>query len=132
MRTILGISLTLLVIVFASPAPAQTQIHFWSQRFGGTGTDTGKAVAVDAAGNVVVAGSFNGTVNFGGGNLVSVGGFDMFLAKYNANGVNQWSQRPGARINRVTTSCFSLKFGASVQIPWLIPGRRLALPCPMK
>ncbi len=71
-------------------------VHQWSQRFGGTLSDLGRATAVDGAGNVVVAGSFNGTANFGGGNLVSAGSNDTFIAKYNAAGVHQWSQRFGS------------------------------------
>jgi len=96
MRTILGIALVLLVVTFATQAPAGPPEHFWSQRFGSTGNDQAWAVVVDAVGNVVVLGWFEGTVNFGGGNLVSAGGDDIFMAKYNANGVHQWSQRFGS------------------------------------
>jgi hypothetical protein len=58
--------------------------------------DYGYSVAVDAANNPVVAGMFQGTVNFRGSNLVSAGGDDAFLAKYNSAGTHQWSQRFGA------------------------------------
>ena len=71
-------------------------VHQWSQRFGMTGDDEGNSVAVDGAGDVFVAGWFNLTTNFGGANLVSAGSFDMVLARYNAAGVHQWSQRYGA------------------------------------
>ena len=67
----------------------------WVQRFGSTGPDVGRAVAVDGTGNVVVAGAFQGTVDFGGGPLVSAGGFDMFIAKYSASGAHLWSKRFG-------------------------------------
>jgi Beta-propeller repeat len=74
--------------------------HLWSQRFGGPGDDKALAVAVDGSGNILVTGYFNGTVNFGGGNLVSGGGSqDIFLAKYNASGAHQWSQRFGSNFN---------------------------------
>ena len=68
-------------------------VHQWSKRLGGTGGEIGQAVAVDGSGNVVVTGDFSGTVDFGGGNLVSAGSSDVFLAKYNASGVHQWSKR---------------------------------------
>jgi len=71
-------------------------VHQWSQRFGSTLNDIGQAVAVDASGSAVAQGYFNGTVNFGGLNLVSAGGQDIFLAKYNSSGVHQWSQRFGS------------------------------------
>jgi FlgD Ig-like domain len=96
MRTLLGFTLLLLVIVFASPSSAQTPVHFWSQRFGGTAGEVGYAIAVDGSGNVVVTGVFSGTVDFGGGSLTSGGIQDIFVAKYNASGVHQWSQRFGS------------------------------------
>jgi hypothetical protein len=65
--------------------------HIWSQRFGGTGSEEAAGVAVDASGNVVVTGSFQGTVDFGGGNRTSGGSNDIFVAKYNSVGVHQWS-----------------------------------------
>src|SRR5688572_12003928 len=70
-------------------------VHQWSQRFGGTGLDGAASIAVDAAGNVIITGDFQGTANFGGGNLVSAANLDAFLAKYNTAGVHQWSQRLG-------------------------------------
>ena len=71
-------------------------VHQWSQRFGSTGVDIPLSVATDGAGNVVAAGYFNGTVNFGGSNLMSAGSSDIFLAKYNTSGTHQWSQRFGS------------------------------------
>ena len=69
--------------------------HLWSQRFGSTGSDTGYGVGVDSGGNVYVAGTFSGTVNFGGGPLVSAGNSDIFLAKYSSAGAHVWSKRIG-------------------------------------
>ncbi|MDH3217711.1 MAG: T9SS type A sorting domain-containing protein, partial [Candidatus Krumholzibacteria bacterium] len=57
-------------------------VHQWSQHAGSTAEDYGADVAVDAAGNAVVTGVFQGTVDFGGGNLVSAGGYEIFVAKY--------------------------------------------------
>ncbi|MFQ5511853.1 MAG: FlgD immunoglobulin-like domain containing protein [Candidatus Krumholzibacteriia bacterium] len=80
-------------ILVAKYAP--NGVHQWSRRFGGTGVDRGLTVAVDASGNVIVAGLFKGTVNFGGGNLTSAGDLDIFVAKYDASGVHQWSRSFG-------------------------------------
>jgi hypothetical protein len=63
-----------------NPPPAGE--HLWSQRFGGGSYDEAYAVAVDAAGNVIVAGELLGTVDFGGGALTSVGGTDIVIAKF--------------------------------------------------
>jgi hypothetical protein len=51
-------------------------------------------VSVDAAGDVVVAGIFQGSVDFGLGTLVS-NGADVFLAKYRASGAPVWTRRYG-------------------------------------
>ena len=60
---------------------------------GGSGTDIGYAVARDANGNVMVAGSFSGTVDFGGGPLTSASGHpSMFVAKYSSSGTPVWSR----------------------------------------
>jgi len=71
-------------------------VHLWSRRFGSTGWDTGYSVAVDSGGNVLVTGSFLGTVNFGGDDLTSNGDDDIFLAKYDTYGNHIWSKHFGA------------------------------------
>src|SRR3990170_6282915 len=71
--------------------------HLWSKRFGSTIDDYGYAVAVDGNGDVLLTGSFQGTVNFGGGNLTSAGLEDIFVAKYSgADGAHLWSKRFGS------------------------------------
>jgi hypothetical protein len=74
---------------------SSTGAHVWSKRFGGSGNDTGMAVSTDGAGNVVVVGSFEGTVDFGGGNLTSSGSRDVFVAKYSPTGQHLWSKKFG-------------------------------------
>jgi hypothetical protein len=69
--------------------------HVWSKRFGNSSDQAGYAVAADASGNVVVAGYFNGTMSFGGSDLASAGGRDIFVAKLDANGNHLWSERYG-------------------------------------
>jgi dockerin type I repeat protein len=60
----------------------------WAKRGGGTSGDlVGHGIAVDAAGNSVVTGSFGDNATFGEGNpnetvLTSVGSSDIFVAKY--------------------------------------------------
>ena len=69
--------------------------HLWSKRFGGAGNDTGMAVSTDSSGNVVIAGSFENAVDFGGGALTSAGMRDVFVAKYSSTGQHLWSKRFG-------------------------------------
>ena len=67
-------------------------------------SNTGNAIALDALGNVLVAGAFSDTAMFGATQLVSAGGTDLFLAKYDANGNCLWAQRGGGAGNDVAQS----------------------------
>lgn len=58
--------------------------HVSSRGFGGSGNDVGFSIAPDGFGNQIAGGYFESVVNFGGGNLVSAGGSDGFIAKYGA------------------------------------------------
>ncbi|MCH7666561.1 MAG: hypothetical protein IH936_11615, partial [Acidobacteria bacterium] len=82
------------VAKFNPDTPLYAQ-HLWSRRFGDTGLDVGYAIAIDGDGNVIVTGSFERTVNFGGGPRTSAGSSDIFVAKYDAGGNHLWSQRFG-------------------------------------
>ncbi len=53
------------------------------------------ATAVDAAGNVYITGYFQGNQTFGSITLVSAGGFDVFIAKYDVSGNCLWAKRAG-------------------------------------
>ena len=73
--------------------------HIWSKRFGGTGTDEGRAVAVDSSGNILIAGSFgnfgNQQIDFGGGTLTAAGNGDAYVAKYDSSGTYVWAKQMG-------------------------------------
>lgn len=72
----------------------------WVNNAGGTGDDRATAICRDNVGNSYVTGSFNGTVSFGSGNnLISYGGSDVFIAKYNNNGQFQWAKKAGSSSN---------------------------------
>jgi hypothetical protein len=53
----------------------------WAVHFGGAGDERDPRVAVDAAGDVYVTGTFTGQIAFGAVNLVSMGDLDVFVAK---------------------------------------------------
>ena len=69
--------------------------HVWSKRFGDAAVQESAGAAVDANDNVVVFGGFNGTVDLGGGPLVSAGQTDLFLARFDPGGGHVWSKRFG-------------------------------------
>jgi hypothetical protein len=75
----------------------------WAKRMGGTNTDIGNGIAVDASGNVYTTGRFEGTVDFdpnaGIFNLTAAGGADIFVQKLDASGNLLWAKRMGGTIN---------------------------------
>jgi hypothetical protein len=77
----------------ASASP--TGVHRWSRRLSGAATTTfsqGNAIAVDGNGNVTVAGTFEGSTDFGAGMVTSAGNGDIFVASYSATGAPRWSR----------------------------------------
>jgi hypothetical protein len=68
----------------------------WSQRIGGTGSETPASLAKDGSGNLYLTGWIQGSVNLGGAALSSNGGSrDIFLAKYNSSGALVWQRNYG-------------------------------------
>ncbi|HEU4727365.1 MAG TPA: hypothetical protein VFT22_05740 [Kofleriaceae bacterium] len=64
----------------------------WAVRFGGADEDRDPRLAVDAAGDVYVAGQFHGQVAFGAVNLIASGGADVFVAKlHGTDGSVAWA-----------------------------------------
>ena len=81
----------------------------WSRSIGGSGSDRGKFIYRDKAGNIYVTGFFESTVIFGIGagsrTVTSNGRYDAFVVKYTANGVYQWVKTFGGT---------SMDFGSSI------------------
>jgi hypothetical protein len=70
--------------------------HLWSKIFGGGGADEARAVAVDAKGDVVVAGFFGAVAAFDAIALIGAGGDDVFVAKLDgATGAVKWARSFG-------------------------------------
>ena len=67
----------------------------WSRSFGGEGSQTGFAVAVDSGEDVIVTGEFEGKLDFGSIQLVSEGGKDVFVTKLDSYGTLMWTRRFG-------------------------------------
>jgi TolB-like protein len=72
-----------------------TGVHLWSERFGDSEAQYVNSIACDASGNVIITGSFEGSVDFGGGTLASAGMWDAYVAKFNPSGTHLWSKRFG-------------------------------------
>lgn len=76
--------------------------HVWSRAFSqgisNNGPDQGYGIATDPAGNVLVAGNFQGTEFFDGASTTTSAGMseDIYLAKLSSNGTLQWVRDIGS------------------------------------
>ncbi|WP_173977550.1 DUF4347 domain-containing protein, partial [Magnetospirillum sp. LM-5] len=75
----------------------------WAKSVGGSGYENAAGIALDGDGNVLVTGTFYGTVDFDPGagttNLVSNGGNDIFVQKLDASGALFWAKAVGGSSN---------------------------------
>ncbi len=83
----------------ASSATASAPATQFAEAFIGPWANAGQiryeAMAFDGQGNIIVAGSFVGQIDFGGGEILSKGGLDIFIAKYASDGSYLWSKGIG-------------------------------------
>lgn len=93
--------LTFIILLGFSSVYAQN--FQWAKQIGGTSSDIGRSIVVDAFGNVYTAGNFQGTVDFDPGavifNLTSAGMADVFVQKLDANGNFIWAKQIGGGSN---------------------------------
>ena len=83
----------LLLLLF--PVFAMAQQYPWAIGEGGVGSDIGKNIRFDKAGNVLLCGDIAGDATFRGTLRKGHGLSDGFVAKYNTNGSLQWVQMLG-------------------------------------
>jgi hypothetical protein len=71
----------------------------WAKQMGGTGHDRGHAITLDASGNIITTGFFNGTADFDPGtgvaSQVAIGGKHIFISKLDASGNYIWVKHIG-------------------------------------
>ncbi|MCX6354958.1 MAG: hypothetical protein NTZ78_08655 [Candidatus Aureabacteria bacterium] len=95
----------------------------WAKRAGGDARDEGGAITSYPDGSCMAAGFFSGTSMFGQGEsnettLTSAGDWDIFVAKYNADGSLAWVKRAGGTGGDVALSIVSFSDGTSVIAGW--------------
>lgn len=66
-----------------------------SKTFGDASAQSVIDLTVDSASNIILVGSYQGTVNFGGSNLTTAGASDLFVAKFNSGLTHTWSKSFG-------------------------------------
>ncbi|MDP6546225.1 MAG: SBBP repeat-containing protein [Phycisphaerae bacterium] len=64
----------------------------WTEQLGSTGGDRGYGVSIDSSGNAYVTGYTDGDLDGNAG----AGDDDIFLTKYNTDGVKQWTEQLGS------------------------------------
>ena len=71
----------------------------WAHTVGGKGADYAHGVAVDSAGDIYVAGSFDWDADFGSTQLSAAGGVyaDIFVHKLDASGGDEWAVSAGGQ-----------------------------------
>jgi hypothetical protein len=85
--------------------------HMWSRRAGGVPGEYVSGLALDAGGNLLAIGGFEGTTDLGGAPLTATGSLDMFVAKYGgADGAHVWSRRFGGLLLDDVT------FGTAIEV----------------
>lgn len=58
----------------------------WGKSLGGTGNDACNGVATDQAGNIYLAGNYQGNTMIGGANLTARGGYDVYVTQCDSSG----------------------------------------------
>jgi hypothetical protein len=69
--------------------------HVWSKGFGEQSGALAYDLAVDALGDAIVTGQFTGTLALDSGSITSAGASDIFVAKFEANGICSWRKAFG-------------------------------------
>jgi len=71
----------------------------WIRQIGGTGFDRANGIATDINNNCIIIGRFEGTAIFGDTAIFSIGGEDIFIAKYDSDGNLLWVEQAGGSGN---------------------------------
>ncbi|MGB0931047.1 MAG: SBBP repeat-containing protein, partial [Chitinophagales bacterium] len=77
----------------------QAQEVEWLTQAGGLKYDSGMDISLDSEKNSLVVGVFSDTLQLEGTELASLGGTDLFIAKYDAAGTLQWANQAGSKAN---------------------------------
>lgn len=68
----------------------------WAKSAWGTSQDYANGIAIDPWGNVYVTGYFySPSMDFGGASVTNAGEWDIFIVKYNSDGIVQWAKSEG-------------------------------------
>jgi|GEM_PF-1149119 len=90
----------------------------WAVKVGGSSEDIASGIAVDAADNVYIAGSFYGVSSFGGLDYTAPSGYRHgFIAKFDSNGGFVWSKHMDSGSNNSATTEIETIEGNGSMVP---------------
>ncbi|NUQ75070.1 MAG: hypothetical protein HUU21_16085 [Polyangiaceae bacterium] len=91
----------------AEDSPSELEepaVEPWSKVFGGEGSNPQvAAITTGISGNIALTGAFNGTLDFGAGDLDAIGQPSFYIAKLTAGGEHVWSGRTGGGNDTATS-----------------------------
>ncbi len=71
----------------------------WARRAGGAGNDFPYSIAADATGSIYITGLYQfDPIGFDSDTLSNAGGYDYFIAKFDANGTYMWAKNAGGSL----------------------------------
>ncbi len=85
------------ILFFIATIFSFSQEWEWTKTAGGPALDKVTGVAMDLTGNVFICGYFDSTIAFDSTKLISAGGTDVFIAKYDADGILLWAKQVGGQ-----------------------------------
>ena len=94
----------------------------WSTTGGGNMADKSTSIITDFNGNVYVTGDFERIAKFNQKEIVSSGKKDIFIAKYNNDGVIQWLKREGSATGDDHASSIALDNSENIYITGYFSG----------
>ncbi|MDX1420944.1 MAG: hypothetical protein R3181_13345, partial [Rubricoccaceae bacterium] len=116
------VRLRLLVLLLLCPIAHAQVVSLDAYSAGGPRSDVGEDVALDGAGNLYAAGSFEGTASFGALSLTAADDDpdndwqDVFVVKYDVGGTALWARRAGTGVFNDFAEGIAVGFDGSVYV----------------
>jgi hypothetical protein len=85
----------IVLLMVTLPAAAESLVHTWSHGYGDANYQDAVDIAVDPEGDIFLLGTNWGTIDYGGGPMVTSGSADVVVVKLDPNGNHLWSREFG-------------------------------------